>query len=121
MTTATLVGTRPTHTVYALGDLQVDVDARVTRVAGARVLLTFGEFDLLLKLIADPGRAFSREELRVDLPGAEQSTPRAVDLRIVRLRKKLAAARDFAVETVPHVGYRCWVGADGDATRMVYR
>ena len=44
----------------------------------------------------------------MDLPGSAESTPRAVDLRVMRLRKKLAAAKDFSIETVPHVGYRCW-------------
>ena len=114
MTTEVLVSPmQRSHTVYSCGDLTVDVDARVARIAGERVMLTFGEFELLLKLVSDPGRAFSREELRVDLPGSSESTPRAVDLRVMRLRKKLAAAKDFSIETVPHIGYRCWAAVGG--------
>jgi DNA-binding response OmpR family regulator len=109
MTTEVVVGPiRKTHTVYTCGDLQVDVDARIVLVGGQRVLLTFGEFELLLKLVADPGRAFSRDELHGEHGGAASSTLRAVDLRVMRLRKKLEGAREFAIETVPHIGYRCW-------------
>jgi DNA-binding response OmpR family regulator len=107
---------RPTvqmHTVHTCGDVQVDVDSRVTLIGGRRVTLTYGEFELLLKLVADPGRAFSRGELRGDHPGAAASALRAVDLRIMRLRKKLAGARDFTIETVPHIGYRCWSASRG--------
>jgi DNA-binding response OmpR family regulator len=107
--------TTHTHTTYSCGDVQLDVDARVVLVAGKRVMLTYGEFELLLKLVADPGRAFTRHQLRVDLPGSAESTPRAVDLRVMRLRKKLAAAESFTIETVPHIGYRCWTSADGQA------
>jgi DNA-binding response OmpR family regulator len=109
MAAEVLVGSiRRSHAVYTCGDVQVDVEARGARIAGARVMLTFGEFELLLTLVSDPGRAFSRDELRIDGPGSAESTPRAVDLRIGRLRKKLAAATDFSIETVPHIGYRCW-------------
>jgi DNA-binding response OmpR family regulator len=101
------------HTIHTCGDVQVDVDARIVLIGGRRVMLTYGEFELLLKLVADPGRAFSRDELRGDNPGAAASALRAVDLRIMRLRKKLASARDFTIETVPHIGYRCWPTSGG--------
>jgi DNA-binding response OmpR family regulator len=116
MATEVLVGsTKRNHTLYACGDVRVDVDARIVLVGGRRVLLTFGEFELLLKLVADPGRAFSRDELHGD-HGSSESTPRAVDLRVMRLRKKLAGAKDFSIETVPHIGYRCWAASGPDRT-----
>jgi len=105
----------PMHKVYTCGDLQLDVDARMAHVDGSRVTLTFGEFELLRKLVADPGRAFTRDELRAERPDAPASAARAVDLRVMRLRKKLAVARNFVIETVPHIGYRCWASDDTGA------
>ena len=99
------------HLMCECGDLQLDLDARVAYVAGTRLILTFAEFELLHRLASDPGRAFGREELRP--AGTRSTTLRGVDASIVRLRRKLAGARSFAIETVPHVGYRCWsISAD---------
>jgi len=98
------------HTMYTCGDLQLDLDGRVAYVSGERMLLTFGEFEILRKLMADPGHAFTRRQLHV---GARTASERTVDVHILRLRKKLRAARAFRIETVPSIGYRGW--ASGDA------
>ncbi|HYM14139.1 MAG TPA: winged helix-turn-helix domain-containing protein [Dehalococcoidia bacterium] len=92
-----------THRVYRCGDVEADVDARTVRVDGRRVPATFVQFEMLLRLMEDPGRVLTRDALLI-LPGA---TARAVDIQIARLRKALAHAERFAIETVPHVGYRC--------------
>ena len=97
---------RLNHTVHTCGDLQLDLDARVAFIGGSRVILTFEEFELLRRLVADPGRAFTRAELRAS--DARPSSDRTVDSRIMRLRKKLSGAHSFTIETVPLVGYRCW-------------
>jgi DNA-binding response OmpR family regulator len=94
------------HDMSRCGDLQLDIDARVAYVGEQRVILTFEEFELLRKLVEDPGRAFTREELHGDRSPA--SSDRTVDVRVMRLRKKLGGAREFTIETVPQVGYRCW-------------
>ncbi len=94
---------RQTHTVYTCGDVELDIDTRMVHVAGRRAMLTFAEFELLQRLMEDPGRVLTRDALRV-FPGA---TLRSVDICIWRLRQKLAGAKHFAIETVPHVGYRC--------------
>jgi two-component system phosphate regulon response regulator PhoB len=87
------------------GNVELDLEGRVADVRGDRVLLTFGELEILRTLIGDPGRAFTRAELRI---GAGTASDRTVDVHILQLRKKLGAARTSRIETVPSVGYGSW-------------
>ena len=94
------------HKMLICGDLRLDLEARLAHAGPDRVILTFEEFELLQKLVQDPGRAFTREELRPVRP-LRPSSERSVDVRVMRLRQKLRAACGFRIETVPQVGYRC--------------
>ena len=67
------------------------------------------EFKLLVTLMSDPGRVFSRKELLVqvwDMPNG--GNPRTVDVHVRRLRQNLGASSEV-VETVPGFGYRAKV------------
>ena len=82
-----------------------EVTARTVTRQGKAVELTPREFTLLLVLVRARGQALYRDILyeRVWGPDAEPN-PRALDLHIHRLRKKL----DWAdkIVTVPKVGYK---------------
>ena len=84
---------------------EVDPDNRTVTQNGRAVELTPREFTLLLVLVRARGQALYRDILyeRVWGPDAEPN-PRALDLHIHRLRKKL----DWAdkIMTVPKVGYK---------------
>jgi DNA-binding response OmpR family regulator len=95
------------HSACSCGDVVLDIDERMLYVDGARTELSFAEFEVLHRLMRDPGRVLSREELQAPLPYDGDRSPRAVDVRIARLRRKLSGARRFAIETVRYVGYRC--------------
>ena len=86
-------------------DVEVDPDNRTVTQNGRAVELTPREFTLLLVLVRARGQALYRDILyeRVWGPDAEPN-PRALDLHIHRLRKKL----DWAdkIVTVPKVGYK---------------
>ena len=86
-------------------DAEVDPDNRTVTQNGRSVELTPREFTLLLVLVRARGQALYRDILyeRVWGPDAEPN-PRALDLHIHRLRKKL----DWAdkIVTVPKVGYK---------------
>ena len=86
-------------------DAEVDPDNRTVIQNGRAVELTPREFTLLLVLVRARGQALYRDILyeRVWGPDAEPN-PRALDLHIHRLRKKL----DWAdkIVTVPKVGYK---------------
>ena len=88
------------------GALRIDPAARTLAIEGDEVDLTRTEFDLLLLLVANTGRAFSRDFLLECVWGhAHDGGGRIVDSHVGRLRRKLGALGDQIV-TVWGVGYR---------------
>ena len=76
------------------------------RVDGNEVHLTASEFTILELLAGRPGWVFSRQQIIDQIRGYDYSiTPRAVDVQIFGLRKKLGTAGD-CIETVRGIGYR---------------
>ena len=92
----------------SIGDLEVDVWRRETRLRGERVPLTPTEFRLLEALAQAPARTFTRDELVARVFGPDyDGLDRTVDSHVTNLRRKLAA-RDGRryVATVHGLGYR---------------
>ncbi len=76
------------------------------RVNGEEVHLTASEFTILELMAARPGWVFSRQQIIDQVRGYDYSiTPRAVDVQIFGLRKKLGQA-GACIETVRGIGYR---------------
>ena len=94
--------------VHRVGDVEVDVDARLVRRGGTAVVLTPKAFELLLALVARRGRVVSRHEMLREVWGYDASvTTRTVDAHIAELRRKLATlGAAELVATVWKVGYR---------------
>ena len=91
------------------GELELDPDARVARVSGTRMHLTYSEFEVLHALIAAEGRLRSRQELLAAIFGDDRfRDPRAIDVHVHHLREKLAAAGGDpdVIVTVRGAGYR---------------
>ena len=100
-------GKRPSATV--LGPLAIDHRARVVSVNGRRVELCQKEYELLVRLAAEPERVFSKDELMRDIWDYRAHTrSRTVDAHASRLRRKLRAHAPGAelVDNVWGVGYR---------------
>ena len=97
-----------------VGDLLVDTAARRATVRGREVPLRAKEFDLLARLIAEPGRAVSRETLMADVWDINWFGPtKTLDVHVAAVRRKLAeAATDTDARAVPAIvtlrghGYR---------------
>ena len=91
-------------------DLEVDVVAHEARLRGDPLALTVKEFELLVQLMAHPGRAFRRDELLQEVWGYSVGDTATVTVHVRRLREKLevdpSAPRHLC--TVRGVGYR-WV------------
>lgn len=88
------------------GTLRIDLAGRVVTVGGEEVPLTRREFDLLVLLASNPGRAFSRAYLLEHLWKDDfEVVDRVVDNYVVRLRKKLGAESEWII-TIWGVGYR---------------
>ncbi|WP_328990704.1 response regulator transcription factor [Kribbella sp. NBC_01245] len=86
------------------GDLSIDTEGLVIRLAGVQLALAPTELRLLLEFAANPGIVLSRETLlrKVWDYGWDGDT-RVVDLCVQRLRKKIGADR---IETVRGFGYK---------------
>jgi DNA-binding response OmpR family regulator len=91
------------------GDVEIDVDARTIKRAGALVEVTATEFDVLMCLLNERGKVLSREDIfrRVWGPN-HHGTPRTVDNFIQQLRAKLEVdpQEPVFIQTVRGVGYR---------------
>jgi DNA-binding response OmpR family regulator len=84
--------------------VKIDRDARAVTHEGKSVELTRMEFGLLVLLLENPGRVFSREELLNRVWGYERTpTTRTVDTHVAELRTKLRAD---LIESVRGIGYR---------------
>ena len=99
---------RPDKAAHLLrsGGLVVDLDAHTVTVDGARVALTYKEFELLRLFLSHPGMAFTRDQLFQEVWGTDYcGETRTVDMHIRTLRQKLGPY-GRRIETVRNVGYR---------------
>lgn len=99
---------RPDKAAHLLrsGGLVVNLDAHTVTVDGARVALTYKEFELLRLFLSHPGMAFTRDQLFQEVWGMDFcGETRTVDMHIRTLRQKLGPY-GRRIETVRNVGYR---------------
>jgi DNA-binding response OmpR family regulator len=95
--------------VLRLADLEIDLDAHTAIRSGTPLELTPTEFNLLVAMASQPGRAFSRLQLLETGQGiAYEGYERTVDAHIKNLRAKLEPdpKNPKYIETVFGVGYR---------------
>lgn len=89
------------------GPIQVDKRARLAKVDGKLLDLTFAEFSLLLLLMEAEGGIASKEEISLHVLGRQlQTFDRSVDVHVSNLRQKLSTCPAVSLETVRKVGYR---------------
>ena len=90
------------------GPVAVDVPGRTAALRGRELALTSREFDLLVHLLAHPGRAFSREEMMRQVWGWDFGDTSTVTVHVRRLREKVEddPAQPRRLVTVWGVGYR---------------
>ena len=117
-------GAADVGSVLVDADLRVDTAARAATRDGAPLALTTREFDLLAHLLANPGRALSREDLLRDVWGWDFGDLSTVTVHVRRLREKVEAdpAAPVRLVTVWGVGYR-WDPApssSGEALAQTY-
>jgi two-component system, OmpR family, alkaline phosphatase synthesis response regulator PhoP len=98
----------PPPETYRFSDVEVDRAKRLVRRGADMVELTPREYDLLLFLVENEGRAVTRDAILQAVWGEEYlGTDRTVDNFVTRLRQKLDAPGEPAhFLTVRGVGYR---------------
>ena len=91
------------------GGVKVSLRRRAVYLDGSEVVLTSTEFRLLVTLLREPGRTFTREQI-IDLVFGYDfdGFDRTVDAHVTNLRRKLEAdpKRPRYIQTVYGVGYR---------------
>ncbi|WP_319550267.1 response regulator transcription factor [Desulfogranum marinum] len=89
-----------------LHSMEIHPGRHEVRIEGVKIHLTITEFTILTLLASRPGWVFSRQQIIDHVRGYDYMiTPRAVDVQIFGLRKKLGQAGSY-IETVRGIGYR---------------
>jgi len=89
------------------GDLDLDADAMSAVVNGEEIPVTTREFNILYKLLSYPNKTFSRAQLMDEFWGIEtETTLRAVDVYVTKLRDKFSGCTGFKIVTVRGLGYK---------------
>jgi two-component system alkaline phosphatase synthesis response regulator PhoP len=92
---------------YRIHDLVIYPTSRKVLVKNNSIRLTAKEFDLLVLLVKNEERVYTREELLDIVWGMEYvGGTRTVDIHIRRLRQKLGKPYDSLLQTVHGVGYK---------------
>ena len=88
------------------GGVSIDLAGHTVEANGARVELTYKEYELLKLFMSHPGTAFTRDQLFNDIWGMDYcGESRTVDMHIRTLRQKLGECGGM-IQTVRGVGYR---------------
>lgn len=93
-----------------VGNLELDADAMTAKISGEEIPATTREFNILYKLLSYPNKTFSRAQLMDEFWGVDSDTSlRAVDVYITKLRDKFSACDGFEIKTVRGLGYKAVV------------
>lgn len=93
--------------IHKYGELELDTGAFELRVGGQRVDLTPTEFRMLLALVEQRGRVFTRAQLiKIAYHEQHHVSERTVDTHIRRIRAKLRPSGCDPIETVHGLGYK---------------
>jgi two-component system phosphate regulon response regulator PhoB len=102
-------------TIIVVDGLEIDKGRHEVKLNGVEILLTTTEFSILSLLAAKPGWVFTRQQIIDFARGYDfLITPRAIDVQIFGLRKKLNEYGKM-VETVRGIGYRYRSAPEGEA------
>ena len=102
-------GTSISEDVIEIGELKIDVAARVVARNGERIELAPRELDLLFAMVRNRDRVVSRQQLLSEVWGhTGEVITRTVDTHVAELRRKLEENPSLPryIQTVRKVGYR---------------
>ena len=90
-----------------VGNLELDAEAMTATVDGEEVQIATREFNILYKMLSYPKKTFSRAQLMDEFWGIDSETSlRAVDVYITKLRDKFSGCDGFKIVTVRGLGYK---------------
>jgi two-component system response regulator VicR len=97
---------KATSSKIGFKEIEIDIIKRRVNVSGRTVNLTPKEYDLLVFLVSNQDRVFSREELLREVWGSEAYDTRSVDVHIKYIREKLQEPASAYVQTAWGKGYK---------------
>lgn len=90
-----------------VGNLELDADGMSAEISGKEINLTTREFNIIYKLLSYPKKTFSRAQLMDEFWEMDSETSlRAVDVYVTKLRDKLSGCDGFQIVTVRGLGYK---------------
>ena len=90
-----------------LGNTALDYDALTVSINEEVIDLPPKEFFLLFKLLSNPNKIFTRQELMDEIWGMDsEADDRTVDSHIKKLRRKFEECPDFEIVTIRGLGYK---------------
>lgn len=90
-----------------VGNFVMDADEHTAYLNEEEITMTNREFSILYKLLSYPKKTFTRTQLMDEFWDADTETsPRAVDVYMTKLRSKLSKCNDFEIVTVHGLGYK---------------
>lgn len=91
----------------SISNLIINEEAHEVHLNGTELELTLKEYNILLKLMENPGRVYSREQLLDSIWGYDYvGDIRTVDSHVARLRTKLGEWGMKHLKTVYGIGYK---------------
>lgn len=91
----------------AICNLVINEEAHEVHLNGIELELTLKEYNILQKLMENPGRVYSREQLLDSIWGYDYvGDVRTVDSHVARLRTKLGSWGNEHLKTVYGIGYK---------------
>lgn len=96
-----------TERKLTVGNLTLDADGMTAELDGEEIPVTTREFNIIYKLLSYPKKTFSRAQLMDEFWGVDSDTSlRAVDVYITKLRDKFSVCDSFEIVTVRGLGYK---------------
>lgn len=90
-----------------IGNLELDADGMSAEIDEQEIALTTREFNIIYKLLSYPKKTFSRAQLMDEFWDMDSDTSlRAVDVYVTKLRDKLSDCDGFKIVTVRGLGYK---------------
>lgn len=96
-----------TEKVLTIGNFVMNAEEVTVTWNGEDIPVTAREFNIYCKLLSNPKKAFSRTRIMEEFWDADtETTLRAVDMYIAKLREKFSVCTEFKILTVYGVGYK---------------
>lgn len=93
-----------------IGSFIMKADEHTAYLGDEEINLTNREFSILYKLLSYPKKTFTRTQLMDEFWNVDtETTPRAVDVYMTKLRSKLVNCKELEIKTVHGLGYKAVV------------